>query len=179
MSSVEKAIQILKFMSQKPYEFGVTELSRKIDCGKSGVHKILTSLLKEGLVEQKENKKYSLGAGVYLLGKTYEAKVGFEEICKPYLGQLRDITNENVSFGMWIDGKVTMIHKEESKELVRVVGTIGGTRPFYASAIGKTLAAFENRDIIEKMLMEEPIQSFTPYTLVSPYEILEEFSKIR
>lgn len=179
MSSIEKAIHVLKILSQKPYEYGVTELAEKIDCGKSGTHRILTELQQGGLVSQKKNRKYTLGLSTYLLGKTYEEQVGMVKFCRPYLVKLRDATNENASFGMWVNGNVTMIYKEESKELIRVVGTVGGTRPFYASAIGKTLAAFEDQDVIKQKLMDEPIKAFTPKTITSPTRILEEFEKIR
>ncbi|MDW7668672.1 MAG: IclR family transcriptional regulator [Bacillota bacterium] len=179
MSSAEKAMKILKLLSENPYEIGVTELSNKMGYAKSGIHKLLSSLSKGGLVQQRENKKYSLGIGVYLLGKSYEENVGIEKFCKPYLAKLRNITNENASFGMWISNNPVLVHREESNELVRVVGAIGGTRPIYASAIGKVLAAFQDEDIIRKKLMEEPITSFTPNTIVEPNKILEEYKKIR
>ena len=179
MSSVEKALNILKILAKQPYEAGVTDLAEQIACGKSGTHKLLAALVQEGFVMQKPNRKYCLGISNYLIGKTYEEHVGISRFCKPYLVKLRDMTNENASLGMWVNGNVTMICKEESTELIRVVGNVAGPRPFNASSIGKTLGAYEDEDLIREKLMKEPLQSFTPKTITSPSKLLEEFAKIR
>lgn len=70
------------------------------------------------------------------------------EICQvlwPYLIQLRDEINENISFGMWVNGNVTLLYKEESKELVRIISKVGSTRPFMLY-IGKILGAMKMKN---------------------------------
>lgn len=179
MSSSEKTIQILKKLAQAPYEFGVTELADDLKMGKSGTHKLITVLVQQGMAAQKKNKKYCLGLNTYFLGRIYEEHIGIGRYVKPYLVKLRDATGENASFGMWIDGDATLLYKEESLQLIRVVGSIGGRRPFHASAIGKTLAAFSDPEMIKAKLIEKPLESFTPRTIISPTKLLEEFQKIR
>jgi len=179
MNSSEKLIALLKILSLPPYEHGVTELGEKIECGKSGTFKLLSVLLKNGFATQNSNSKYSLGISTYLIGRTYEEYVGITNFIKPYLVELRDLINENVNLGMIVDGKATIICRVESNQLLRISGSIGATRPFYTSAMGKVLAAFEESKTIAKRLASEPVQSFTDKTITSPDKILAELAKIR
>ena len=179
MNSAEKLITLLKVLSRQPFEFGVTELSQMIDCGKSGTYKLLATLVKEAMVEQKENKKYRLGLASYLIGKSYEEHVGLGRFARPYLEQLRDTTNENTSLAVWAESEVTVLYRLESRALIRVVGRVGANRPINASAMGKTLAAYRDWNEIEEMIERRPLERYTPKTIVERAALKEEYAKIR
>lgn len=179
MNSAEKTLRLLKILSQPPYVFGVTELGEMIACGKSGTFKLLSALVGEGLAAQTREHKYTLGLSAYLLGKTYEQHIGVAAFARPYLEKLRDLTEENASFSMLVNGVPTLICREESRKLVRVVGEVGEARPFYAGAISKLLSAYEDQRTIRKKLMEQPLTACTENTITSPDALLEEFERIR
>ena len=146
---------------------------------KSGTFKLLASLVKTGLAAQTPEHKYTLGPAVYGLGRTYEDKIGLSKMVKPYLVRLRDMTGENASFSMLINGKAILIYREESQQLVRVMGNVGQERPLYAGATGKILGAYQEESVIRKRLMEEPMKAFTENTILSPEGLLNEYAKIR
>lgn len=179
MNSSEKTAALLKLLGQAPYVHRVTELSEKIECTKSGTFKILAALVQSGLAAQTVNHKYTLGPTVYILGKTYEDKIGLSKMVKPYLIRLRDLTEENASFSMLINGKANLVYREESLQLVRVAGKVGQERPLYAGATGKILGAFQDEAVIRKRLMEEPLEALTERTITSPKLLLEEYARIR
>ena len=179
MNSAEKTLRLLKLLAQPPYVFGVTELGEKIECGKSGTFKLLSALVSEGFAAQTQEHKYTLGLSAYLLGKTYEQHIGVTAFARPYLVRLRDLTNENTSFSMMVNGVPTLICREESHQLVRVVGKEGQTRPFHVGSISKLLSAYEDESLIRKKLMEEPLTAYTENTITSPEALLEEFRRIR
>ena len=179
MNSSEKLITLLKALSKQPFEFGVTELSQMIDCGKSGTYKLLATLVREGMVEQKENKKYRLGLASYLIGKSYEEHVGLGRFARPYLEQLRDETNENISLAVWSESRVTVLYRLESRALIRVVGRVGANRPINASAMGKTLAAYRPWSEIKELVERFPLERYTSKTIVGLAAIKEEYARIR
>lgn len=179
MNSSEKTAELLKLLGQYPYVHGVTELGKKIECGKSGTFNILSALVKSGLAAQTEDHRYTLGPSVYLLGKTYENQFGLSRLVKPYLVQLRDLTNENASFNMLLGGKAQLIYREESNHALRVVGKPGQERPLYAGATGKVLGAFQSDEEISERLIREPLIPFTEKTITSPTVLQEEYKKIR
>lgn len=179
MNSSEKTATLLKLLGQAPYIHSVTDLGEKIECGKSGTFKLLNALVQSGLAAQTVNHKYTLGPVIYILGKTYEDKIGLSRMVKPYLIRLRDLTGENASFSMLINGKANLVYREESMQLVRVAGDVGQERPLYAGATGKVLGAFQDEETIRKRLMEEPLTALTDQTLISPDALLKEYAKIR
>lgn len=179
MNSSEKTVALLKILGQAPYVHSVTELGEKIECTKSGTFKILAVLVQSGLAAQTVNHKYTLGPAIYILGKTYEDRIGLSKMVKPYLIRLRDLTEENASFSMLINGKANLVYREESLHLVRVAGSVGQERPLYAGATGKVLGAFQDETVIRKRLMEETLAPFTERTITSPSLLLEEYAKIR
>ena len=179
MNSAEKTVCLLKILAQKPYVYGVTELSAKIGCGKSGTFKLLSVLVKEGLATQTANHKYTLGIATYLLGKTYEDEVGVAKVAKPYLAKLRDLSGENAALGMMVNEHPTIIYREESRQMLHASSIVGTRRPFYAGAMGKTLGAYEDEAVLRRHLVEEPLKQFTPHTLVSANAILSELAQIR
>lgn len=179
MNSSEKTATLLKLLGRAPYVHSVTELGKQISCSKSGTFKLLASLVKTGLAAQTPEHKYTLGPAVYVLGRTYEDKIGLSKMVKPYLVRLRDMTGENASFSMLINGKAILIYREESQQLVRVMGNVGQERPLYAGATGKILGAYQEESVIRKRLMEEPMKAFTENTILSPEGLLNEYAKIR
>lgn len=179
MNSSEKTATLLKLLGRAPYVHSVTELGEQISCSKSGTFKLLASLVKTGLAAQTPEHKYTLGPAVYVLGRTYEDKIGLSKMVKPYLVRLRDMTGENASFSMLINGKAILIYREESQQLVRVMGNVGQEHPLYAGATGKILGAYQEESVIRKRLMEEPMKAFTENTILSPEGLLNEYAKIR
>ena len=179
MNSSEKTATLLKLLGRAPYVHSVTELGEQISCSKSGTFKLLASLVKTGLAAQTPEHKYTLGPAVYVLGRTYEDKIGLSKMVKPYLVRLRDMTGENASFSMLINGKAILIYREESQQLVRVMGNVGQERHLYAGATVKILGAYQEESVIRKRLMEEPMKAFTENTILSPEGLLNEYAKIR
>ena len=179
MTSSEKTVALLKLLGRVPYVHSVTELGEKIGCTKGGTYKLLAALAQSGLAAQTVDRKYTLGPVVYILGKTYEDHIGLSKMVKPYLVRLRDLTGENASFSMLINGRANLIYREESLQAVRVAGGGGQERPLYAGATGKVLGAFQSDEVIRKRLMEEPLLPLTEHTITSPQALMKEYAKIR
>ncbi len=179
LNSSEKTVYLLCLLGQAPYKHGVTELGEKIGCSKSGTFKLLAALTQKGLASQTQDHKYTLGPMAYILGKTYEDHIGLSKMARPYLRRLSDLTGENASFSMLINGRACLIYREESVQVVRVVGKPGQERPLYCGATGKILGAFQDPETIRKRLMEEPMTAFTERTITAPEALLEEYARIR
>ncbi len=179
MNSTEKVVALMKILGREPYVYGVTELGEMIGCGKSGTFKLLNVLVKEGIAAQTADHKYTLGIMTYLLGRRYEENVGVVRAVRPYMAKLRDLTGEAVTFGMLVNGRPTSVCREEGTNMVRVMGHVGSDRPVYAGGIGMILAAYMDRDVVKKILMEDPPKPFTSRTITDPYKVLEELAAIR
>ena len=67
LSSVTTAVRLLKTFSEKDVEIGISALSKRLGVSKSTVHRLATTLVAEGLLEQNpETERYHLGVALLL-----------------------------------------------------------------------------------------------------------------
>ncbi len=101
LNSIEKVLWLIKRLGEPPYEMGLTELSREMGYGKSGVYKILSVLMAEKFVSQNpDNKRYYLGHILYRLGNVYIEQKRIWEVVEPIMREIVKITGETVSIGI-------------------------------------------------------------------------------
>ena len=166
-------------LGREPWSYGVTELSRQIDCTKSGTYKILSSLVAVGLAARTPDRKYTLGHSVYILGERYSRHVGLASFCRPYLQKLRDMTEENASFSILSHNMPILVWRENSHQNVRVVGSSGQSRSPYVGSIGKVLTAFRDPAEVEKEIEAAELIPFTPNTITDKDVLKREMAQIR
>ena len=66
LSSVTTAIRLLKAFSDSDREIGISALSKRLGVSKSTVHRVASTLLAEGLLEQNpETDRYRLGLTLF------------------------------------------------------------------------------------------------------------------
>lgn len=95
MNSTEKVLWLLKRLGEPPYAMTLTMLSEELACGRSGVYKLLSPLVKNSyVVQNQENKKYSLGPSLYRLGMIYADLKGIAQIAHPIMRKLSAETCE-------------------------------------------------------------------------------------
>lgn len=68
LSSVQNALKILRSFSLEEPEKGIRELAKTLDLGKSTVHRLISTLAKEGfVVKDQDTQKYRLGVSLLSL----------------------------------------------------------------------------------------------------------------
>ncbi len=180
MNSVEKVLWILNRLGDEPFEMTLTEIANEMNTVKSGAHKILSVMTKQGFILQEPgSKKYSIGPALYRLGNIYSNQVGIWEIAKPILIQVSEITQETVSIGIREGDTAILAYKIDSPLPVRHVENVGTKFPMNSSAIGKVLAAYHNFDRVTELLNSMTFIKLTQNTIVNHDAILEEYQVIR
>ena len=177
MNSVEKTASILKKIGEEPYEFSLAELATAAQCGKSCAYKILSVLVRMGLVDQKENKKYCTGYEAYKLKISYENRAMQLERCLPIMEELRDVTGETVTLAIWNGEGAVILYRVQSTENLRVEGNLGKRLPINASAHGKLLAAYQ--DNADMRVKDHPLIRYQECTITDKDRLLEEYRLIR
>ena len=77
LSSVATALRLLKAFSEDEVEIGISTLSKRLGVAKSTVHRLATTLVTEGMLEQNsENGRYRLGLALFSLGGLVRAAHG-------------------------------------------------------------------------------------------------------
>jgi DNA-binding IclR family transcriptional regulator len=181
MSSLGKALRILKALAEPPFEYSLTELSEHMSIGKSGLYKLLQELRGEHFVVQnKSTKKYHLGPISLRLGKVYSRYIGYEEIAGPILDHLLQAINETVYVAVWEGDRVVVVCKRTRPgALYEMNDFIGQSLPVNGGSSGRLLTAFQDPEVISEVLDKTDLQKRTPYTIADREGLLKDYENIR
>ncbi len=180
LSSVATAIRLLKELAGDESELGVTALSRRLGLAKSTVHRLATTLISEGVLEQNPlTEKFRLGVGLFALGTLVRRRMDVSAEARPYLIELRNKTDETVLLAILNQSRIMHIYNLESTQAIRMRSDIGMEKPALVTAEGLVILAFRPREETERILAAGGIPVRTPKTLTAPEAIRERLEQIR
>ena len=137
-------MRLLKQFSETQDELGISTLARELGVAKSTVHRVASTLVAEGLLEQDhETELYRLGLVLFSLGALVRQRLSVTVIAKPLLTELRDEFRENVELAVRKGDQVTYVYDFESPRAVRLRSRLGYSQPLLSSGIGLVIAAHQ------------------------------------
>jgi IclR family transcriptional regulator, KDG regulon repressor len=179
LSSVANAIRLIKTFSDDDYEIGISALAGRLGLAKSTVHRLASTLLDAGLLEQNPaNGRYRLGLLVFELGAMVRRKIDIYTEAKPWLMKLRDQTGETIRLAVLSQGAVVYINFLESPKAIRMATRIGQRLPAHCTAEGKALLAFQQAEVMDRIIAAGLDQA-TPQTIADPLVLREQLSVVR
>lgn len=179
LSSVAMAIRLLKCFSDENFELGIGALARKLGIAKSTAHRLASTLVQGGLLEQvRETSKYRPGVLLFELGSLVRRKTDVYRDAKDMLLDLRARTDETVNLAVLSDGGVVYLNSLESRRAIKVVSTLGMRMPAHCSAEGKVMLAFGPPEVAERLMRGELVKR-TARTIIDPEALRAELAEIR
>lgn len=153
LSSVAASIRLLKVFNEENAELGISALSRSLKVSKSTVHRLASTLLAEGLLEQDPvTERYRLGLGLFSLGALVRQRLSVTTVAKELLTDLRDEVRENVELAVLKGHMITYVYDFESPEAVRLRPRLGVATRAIDSALGMAITAFQSEEQIKDLL---------------------------
>lgn len=178
LSSVANAILLLKAFSDEHSELGISALAERLRLAKSTVHRLASTLVEAGMLEQSANGQYRLGLAVFELGSLVRRKLDLSFEAKPWLMTLREQTGETVDLSILDHDGVVCVNFLESQKVNRISSGIGLRKPVHCTAEGKALIAFQPAQVVERIIAAKHEQR-TPRTLTDPMALRDELAKVR
>ena len=150
LTSVRNAARVLRAFSRAGQELGITELARQLGLSKSTVHRLVTTLTAERLLERGSTPgRYRLGLVLYELGSNVTEHVDLHQAALPVIATLRHETGEMVHVAV-LDGlEVVYVERLESHNLLPVFRQVGHRLPAHWTSSGKILLAALPPDELE------------------------------
>jgi DNA-binding IclR family transcriptional regulator len=169
-SVIVKAFGLLEVLADSHGALGLGELSLRARVGKSTCHRVLQSLISLGYVSQDENGHYRL------TGKLRQMGLGTADrlliaVAEPELQRLRTSLGETVNLGVLRQGRVQYLSVLESRHPLRRVAAVQESDPFFSTALGRAIAAFESERVQEFLFRHVPFERRTPATVVDPVKL--------
>lgn len=172
LQTVTNAARLLKAFLTREESLGVSELARRLGLGKSAVHRLLSTLAAEGLVEQDPNTGgYRLGLVIFELGGAVRVHMDLHAAAGSVLAHLREETGESAQVGMLDGHDVVYVDRLESTHALRLFTETGRRVPVYCTSSGKVLLAFAPEPERERYLATATLTPHTPRTVTDPDEL--------
>jgi IclR family KDG regulon transcriptional repressor len=179
LSTVRNAARLLKAFLTREESIGVSELARRLGLGKSNVHRLLTTLVTEGLVEQDPRSGgYRLGIVMFELGEAVKVHLDLHA-AGPVLAHLREQTGESSQVGVLDGDEVVYVDRLESAHSLRLFTETGRRVPAHCTSSGKILLAYRGEAERERFLAGAPLARLTPHTITDPGALRAELVTVR
>ncbi|HEY5033219.1 MAG TPA: IclR family transcriptional regulator [Actinomycetes bacterium] len=180
LSSVRNAARLLKVFRSREPEIGVSELARRLGLGKSTVHRLLTTLVGEGLIERDTRTGgYRLGLVVFELGEAVRVHLDLHAAAGPVLASLREQTGESSQVGVLDGHEVVYVDRLESSQSLRLFTETGRRVPVHCTSSGKVLLAYLSEVDLGAVLATAPLTRLTDQTITDPGELGAELDRVR
>ncbi len=181
VQSVERVFNILEIMAGEGAPITVTELAEKVNLKISTVHRLLTTLLHRGYVEQEDDNKYRLGLKLMEIGNSVLYYSDIRTVSRPFLEELVDRCNETVNLAILDDTDVVYIDQVESKNLiiVKMLAQVGNRGPVHCTSSGKALVAFLPEDKVEETIGRLDLARYTNETITDMENLRKELIRVR
>lgn len=180
INSVFKTFEILSAFIPEKQELSLTEIVKETKLNKTTVYRFLSSLIAIGIIHKnRKNNKYQLGITLYELGNRVNIKNNLVDIAHPYLVKLvRDI-DITIHFATLDGGEVLYLDKIKSKKPFQMNTYIGARAPAYCTALGKSMLAYLDEEMLEHNFSSIKFHKLTPNTLDNSRDLLKQLKKIR
>jgi DNA-binding IclR family transcriptional regulator len=140
---VDKLVRLLETLRDHPRGLTLQELAAKTGYVKSSIHRALQSLRQHGYIEQSAAGAYALGVQFLLLARGLHEGIGLIAYARPHLRELVDTFDESAYLAILRGGHGVFVEVAETRRReLRLVGPLGATVHFHATAAGKAMAAF-------------------------------------
>lgn len=180
LSSVANASRLLKQFSSRERELGVSELARRLDLGKSTVHRLMVTLASEHLLEQDPGSgKYRLGLAMYDLGAAVTTHLDLHEAVLPPMEKLRNLTGETVQVAVLDGREVVYVERLDSPHTLRLFLEVGRRNAAHSTSTGKCLLAFRSDQDLDKLFRGWKLEAKTPRTITDHDRLRKELSRVR
>lgn len=180
LSSVTTAARILREFGKHSTQMGVSQLARQVGVGKSTAHRVIWTLVEEGLLEKvDETGLFRLTAAMRSLGASAETAQRLHEAATIPLDRLRARTAGTLHLAILDGTDVLYVERREGPGAIPVFRAVGSRSAAHVTASGKVLLAYLPPEEREGLVRGMRLTAKTPRTITSHRAFLAELAHVR
>jgi len=179
-SSLSKALTVLKEVccAKEPMRFA--HIVERSELPKATAHRILNTLVDEGLVRFEENSQlYHPGYGLLELAHKAWSSLDIRDLAADQMKSLWQETGETIHLAVLDRGEVVYIDKLESQKSLRLFSSVGKKGPAYCTGVGKALLAHLAPEELQAAISLQTFVKHTQTTLDCEEKLKADLVKIR
>ncbi len=174
-----KAMAVLETvaLSERPLRF--TDVLAVSGQPRGTLHRQLSHLVQEGLLELRPDHAYVPGLRLLKLASASWARNEVRAVAAPFLEALHRQTGETVHFGVLRGREIIYLDKVESRQAVRMNSQIGNASPAFCTGVGKAALSTLDAAALEAVLAGMEFHRFTPHTITDRPAFIAELDRVR
>lgn len=177
---LEKAMAVLNLVSVARAPMTFTELQRASALPKATLHRMLGTLMREGLLRHDSyNKTFHLGFRLLELAHEVWSDFDLRVAAQDELVRLRNAFDESVQLVVLSGQQMVVVAGEDAGREPQAASKVGMRLPLHASAAGKAIAACLAPAQQAQLLAASPLERFTDHTLVDTEALRDELDLTR
>ncbi|MBI3743432.1 MAG: IclR family transcriptional regulator [Chloroflexi bacterium] len=178
---MERAMRVLKCLSQHTAGLTLSEISREVDLHKATALRLLKTLEQGGFATTGNGKAWRLGSAFLDIRTRAIGQHDIRDVARPLMDEAAQRARVTVHLAILVDGAVVYIEKSEPRDdlPLRINTQVGTRRPMHCTALGKLMAAFQDPRQVEHILEAAGTPRFTPQTITSLSVLRRELARIR
>jgi DNA-binding IclR family transcriptional regulator len=178
LRAIARALDVLDCFTDETPELNLKDISDAVQLPESSLFRILLTLEGKGYLIQNPNGAYCLPPKL-LFGKVYERAERLRMILRPFLQQLVGRFDETASLAYLYGDRIQALDTVESFHEFRMTNKPGRVLPPHCSSLGKSIAAFQEPAVINRILESYGLYRRTENTMTERQAVLAEFAEIR
>ncbi|MFT4286184.1 IclR family transcriptional regulator [Nocardioides sp.] len=150
---------VLRAASQRePAGSTTSQVAQATGLARPTVHRLLTALLAEGLVDRTERGRWLLGPELYLLGSAAASRYDVTAVAQPYVRRLSVATGESAFFSARRGDETVCLLREDGSFPIRSHVLYEGIRfPLGVASAGLAILAYLPDADVEDLLAREDL----------------------
>jgi IclR family acetate operon transcriptional repressor len=178
--AVTRATRIVTALAEHPYPLGIVELAAFVQLSSASVHRILSTLVSVGWVEQNSRTaKYRLGMRAIGVGMVGSATNPVLHDGKLYLTRLAEWSGYDAVLSTLVGVKTVQLERVAGSHTEMIEFEAGRPQPAHAMADGKLLLSYLSEDEVRYFYKVEALRRYTDHTITDPTLLDQELAKIR
>jgi DNA-binding IclR family transcriptional regulator len=149
VSAVTRALALLDAFEINEQTLSLSELSRRLNMGKSTVLRTARTLGRSGYLVQTDDARWRLGPAAGWLGVRYQTSFDVDNVIDSLLRHLSNATGETAAFFVREGHSRTCVARVDRTSLARIHVRVGEKLPLERGASGRVLLAFSDSASLE------------------------------
>lgn len=179
LKTVDLTSQLLLKFSRSQQSWSAKALAAELNQNYSTIYRILKTLEKNNFLAYDEaSKTYSLGISIWQLGQVVYNSMNLEELIRPSLVKLKNLTGESVFFTIRKGMTGVTLMAEEPENKVKFTAETGASVLLFPGASYRAILAYQPNEFVED-LIDGGLPQYTPNTMTNPKKLRKELEKIR
>lgn len=181
VQTLERAFNIIEIMGNADYHLGISEISERSKLPLATTHRIISTLVKLGYVEQNpETNKYTLGVRILQLRGAVISQLNLGVVAMPIMKMLMNRVEETVHLAVYNEGEIVYIERVEGLRTQGMYTRIGKRAPAHCTALGKVLLSHLAETLwFDDVVNQHGLKAYSDTTITTVDELKLELQRTK